>query len=203
MTNVIITPLNPKKEAQKVIEVFVAAFEKDPLMNYFFGNDYHSLAKYLWQYFGDLTPILDLLLLGAFVEGKLQGVAFITPPLVDNTGKQEAIDRLDEQLFSEVGEAAIMKMEVYSRIKEANKPKQPHFYLNTLGVIPESQGKGIGKALMAELHKIAETHPQSSGIALDTENEQNLNFYQKLGYSVSTITNLDGVKIWSMFRPQE
>ncbi len=203
MTNVIITPLDPKKEAQKIIEVFIAAFEKDPLMNYFFGNEYHSLAKYLWQYVDDLTPILDLLLLGAFVESKLQGVAFITPPEVDNTGKQEEVDRLDEQLASAVGEAAIMRMEAYSRIKEANKPKQPHFYLNTLSVIPESQGKGVGKALMAELHKISAAQPQSSGIALDTENEQNLNFYQKLGYSVSTITNLDRVKIWSMFRPQE
>ncbi|MDJ0691641.1 MAG: GNAT family N-acetyltransferase [Xenococcaceae cyanobacterium MO_188.B32] len=152
------------------------------------------------QHVADLTPILDLLLLGAFVEGELQGVAFVTPPEVNNTGKQEAKDKLDEQLAIDMGEAVILRLEAYSQIKEANQPQQPHFYLNTLGVMPKSQGQGVGKALMAELHKLSEESPQSSGVALDTENEQNLNFYQHLGYSVSTITNLDRVKIWSMFR---
>lgn len=201
MTNIAIMPLETK-DTKKSIEVFFAAFEKDPLMDYFFGNKYQNLAKYSWQYICNLAQILDLLLLGAFVEGELQGVAFVTPPEVDNTNNQETIDKLDEQLAIAVGEAVIMRMETYMQIKAAHKPKQPHFYVNALGVMPKSQGIGIGKALMAELHKMSEESPQSSGVALDTENEQNLNFYQKLGYSVSTVTNVDNVKTWFMFRAQ-
>ena len=199
MTTIKIKSLDTKDQEQ-IIAVLSAAFEKDQLMYYFFGDEYHNLAKYFWQYICDLTPILDLLLLSAFVEGELQGVASVTPPEVDTIGKQKAKDKLDEQLAIAMGEAVILRLEAYSQIKEANQPKQPHFYLNTLGVIPKSQGQGVGKALMAELHKLSEESPQSFGVALDTENEQNLNFYQHLGYSVSTITNLDRVKIWSMFR---
>lgn len=201
MTKITITSLETK-DTQNIIEVFLAAFEKDPLMYYFFGNEYHNLARYFWQYVCDLSSILDLLLLGAFIEGELQGVAFITPPEVDNADKQEAIDRLDEQLAIAMGEEVIMRLGAYSQMKEAHKPKQPHFYLNTLGVMPKSQGQGVGKALIAELHRMSEESSQSFNVELDTENEQNLNFYQKLGYSVSTVTNLDEVNIWFLFRPQ-
>lgn len=67
MTNITVVPLDTK-DTNKMIEVFLTAFEKDSLMCYFFGDEYHNLAHYLWQYICDLTPILDLLLLGAFVS---------------------------------------------------------------------------------------------------------------------------------------
>lgn len=67
--------------------------------------------------------------------------------------------------------------------------------------MPKSQGKGIGKAVMETLHKMPEESSQSSGIAVDTENECNISFYQRLGYSVTTVTDLDTIKVWSMFRP--
>ena len=66
----------------------------------------------------------------------------------------------------------------------------------------ECQSQGIGKALLEAVHKMSESSPQSGGVALDTENERNLGFYESLGYSVSTTTNLDRLKVWSMFRAE-
>ena len=62
------------KDTEKVIEVFSAAFKEDPLMYYFFGDNYHYLVKYLWQYVCDFVHLSDSLLLGAFVAKELRGV---------------------------------------------------------------------------------------------------------------------------------
>ena len=198
MTKITITPLDTK-DTEKAIEILFAAFEQDPLMRYFFGNEYQNLAKHLMQYICNLTAISDSLLWGAFIEGELKGVAMITPAEIVERNKQE-IAQIEEQLAVAVG-AAIARIERYLQVKEANKPKQPHFYLDVLGVSPESQGQGVGKALIEKLHQMSEESTQSCGVALDTENERNLDFYCGLGYSVSTTTDLDEVKIWSMFRP--
>ena len=200
MTKIKITPVNTK-DTEKVIEVLFAAFEQDPLMLYFFGNEYQNLAKYVMEYLCNLAHLSNLSLWGAFIEGELKGVALITPP-VANQNKQEAIANLDEQLAIAVGEAVITRIEAYFQIMEAGKPKQPHFYIDILGVMPESQGQGVGKALLEAVHKMSESSPQSCGVALDTENERNLDFYESLGYSVSTTTNLERLKVWSMFRSE-
>ena len=134
------------------------------------------------------------------MEGKLTGVV-ITPLKAKEQNKQKAIALAlgDEQLAIAVGEAVITKMEAYFQIKDANKPKQPHFYLDILAVAPESQGRGVGKALLEAIHEMSKRSPQFS-IALDTENEDNLDLYRRFGYSVSTKTKLDRLIIWSMFR---
>ena len=199
MTKIKIVPLDIK-DTEKVTEVLFAAFEQDPLMRYFFGNEYQNLARYLMQYVCKLGDLSDLLLWGAFIEEELTGVALITPPEVDDRNRQE-MTQAEEQLAIAVGEAVIARIERYFQVKEVNKPKQPHFYLDVLGVLPKSQGQGVGKALIEKLHKISEEYTLSYGIALDTENERNLDFYRRLGYLVSTTTDLDEVKVWSMFRP--
>ena len=199
MTKIEIRHLNTK-HTDEIVEVFFSAFEQDPIMSYFFGERYQDLAPHTMRYMCHLADISNLLLIGAFIEEGLHGVALVTPPYATNVDKQE-IAKLDEQLASAVGEQVIVRLEKYFQVKEVNKPKQAHFYLDILGVIPGSQGQGIGKTIIKALHQMSEESSQSCGVALDTENKHNLDFYQRLGYSVSTVSNLDTITIWSMFRP--
>ena len=134
MTEIKITPVN-KKDTQKVIKVLFAAFEQDPLMYYFFGNEYQNLAKYVMQYLCNLAHLTKLPILSAFIEEELKGVALITPPKVAKQDRQKAIALADEQLAIALGETVIIRIEAYFQIMEANKPKQPHFYIDILGVI--------------------------------------------------------------------
>lgn len=197
------------KHTNNAIKVLSAAFLGDPLMNFFFGDAYEHSAKHLWQYVCDVTPILNWLLLGAFVEGELLGVAFVTPPekakddvesAMRFAPRSERIATLEERLVTAVGEKAAMRMDAYLSLKNTNKPPQPHFYVNTLGVHPQNQRKGIGSALLLQLQAISEEHPHSCGVALDTEKEKNVTFYKRFGYRVSRTANLDNVKIWFMFQ---
>ena len=57
--------------------------------------------------------------------------------------------------------------------------------------------------LLDEVHKLSQTHPICTGVALDTETPANVSLYEHLGYSVVAETDLEGVPIWCMFRPKE
>ena len=200
MAEVIVKQLNIR-DKDKVIDILFNAFESDPIMGYFFGDEYQKSARHLMKYICDVVEVSDSFLLGAFLNEELKGVASITYPENKQNSHTETIDSLDEQFAIAVGEAVITRIETYSQVKKANKPSQPHFYLDILGVMPESQGQGIGKAIIKELHKISQESSQSSGVALETGTEKNVGFYQHLGYSVTVTTDIDNTKFWFMFKP--
>ena len=70
-----------------------------------------------------------------------------------------------------------------------------------IAVDPSSQRKGIGKKVLRELHEIAESSQSSYPIALDTENHQNVAYYESFGYELKDTKILDGLRIYCMTRP--
>ena len=201
MSTIEITRLNTK-DTENIIDIFFNTFENYPLMQYFFGNAYKQSMKHLLKSMCDQESIVDNLVLGAFLEGELQGVAFITPPEKQNNHDVESKTTSSEEEFATaIGEKALMRIEAYSNLKKANKPPSPHFYINALGVHPQSQGKGIGGAILSQVHQMSEQHSDSHGVALDTQTEENVGYYQRFGYDVSTTAELENVKNWFMFRP--
>ena len=200
MVDIHIKQLNIK-DKDKVVEILYSAFESDPIMSYFFGDEYQKSGKYLMKYICDAVEVSNSFLLGAFVNEELKGVASITPPENQQNSDTETTNSLDEQFAIAVGKSVISRMETYSQIKKANKPSQPHFYLDILGVMPGSQGQGIGKAIIKELHEISQASSQSTGVGLETGTENNVGFYQYLGYSVTATTDIDNTKFWFMFKP--
>ncbi len=63
-----------------------------------------------------------------------------------------------------------------------------HYYIMTMGVLLERQGKGIGKKLMAK--------------ALETQNKNNVSFYQSFGFKVVSDKEFQkgGLHNWGMLR---
>lgn len=202
MSTIEITNLNTK-DTDKIIEIFFNTFENYPLMQYFFGNAYKQSMKHLIKSMCDKASEGDSLLLGAFAEGKLQGVAFTTPPLKQNNNNdvENTTTSSEEEFATAIGEEALMRIEAYSNLKKANKPSSPHFYINALGVHPQSQGKGIGGAILSQVHQMSKQNSDSCGVALDTQTEKNVGYYQRFGYGVSNSAVLENVKNWFMFRP--
>ena len=70
-----------------------------------------------------------------------------------------------------------------------------------IGVHPEAQGRGYGRMLLDAVQALSEGHSTSTGVALDTENPENVPIYEHCGYRVIAETNLEGVPIWCMLRP--
>ncbi len=194
-----IIPLEAK-HTEDAIEIVSAAFDDYPLMNFFFGNAYKRSAKAMGQYICDRAKIDDSLLLGALVRDKLQGVIWAIPPETNNDKDKSAISDLEERFVRSLADEAVERINIYDNLKNANKPSPPHFYVNVLGIHPHSQRMGIGSKLLEHIHISSNQHPKSCGVALDTQIETNVAYYQRFGYQVSSTENLDRVKHWFMFR---
>ena len=205
MSTIEINPLNTKHR-ENIIEIITNAFENYPLMKYFFGESHKQSLRHLSQFICEEEPEDDKLqLLGAFVEGDLQGVAHISlPQNEDNNHDVETTPTPLEIKFAEaVGEQALMRIEAYYDLKKANKPSSPHFYINIFAVNPQNQGKGIGTAILSHIHQMSEQYPDSHGVAHDTQTEKNAAYYQRFGYNISNTAKLENVNNWFMFRANE
>lgn len=215
MNSIKIIPLEAKHK-ENVIEVMIAAFDGYPLMNLFFGNAYKHSIKALWRYIFDVSPMQNSLLLGAMIQDELQGAIFASPPETEKNQDKTAMADLEARLVEEIGKEAAEFFDLYFKLKSDRQPSQPHFYINALGVHPRSQGVGVGSALLEHIHILSDRYPESNVVALDTETEENVAYYQRLGYKVSSTaelnklgrpehflrsaSNLDRVKIWFMIR---
>ena len=85
-------------------------------------------------------------------------------------------------------------------LMESKHPRQPHWYLATLGTAVEQQGKGVGSALMRPVLE----HCDAEGIPcyLESSKERNVPFYRRHGFEVVEEVPLpgDGPMLWTMWR---
>ncbi len=62
------------------------------------------------------------------------------------------------------------------------RPREPHWYLATLGTDPDRQGKGLGSTLMESMARRID----ESGLPayLESSKERNVSFYARFGFEV-------------------
>lgn len=90
---------------------------------------------------------------------------------------------LDAQMaFASVGITRVSKVLSRDSKIKSEYPKDPIFYLWFIGVNTDSQHKGIGSTLMAEL--IKESLLMQRPIYLETSMLENVSFYKKFGCNV-------------------
>jgi ribosomal protein S18 acetylase RimI-like enzyme len=75
-----------------------------------------------------------------------------------------------------------------------------HYYIMTVGVLPERQGMGIGKKLMTKALKIVDAN--NMPCYLETQNKNNVAIYQKFGFEVVSAKEIPtgGLHNWGMLR---
>lgn len=84
-----------------------------------------------------------------------------------------------------------------------HKPKEPCYYLFTIGTLPEHQGKGIGSRLMkAGLDVVDEAGMPAY---LESTKFSNVSFYQRYGFEVIKVVAPapNAPKVWLMWRPKK
>jgi ribosomal protein S18 acetylase RimI-like enzyme len=85
-------------------------------------------------------------------------------------------------------------------INEVDKihPKQPHYYLEYIGVDPAYQGQGLGSQMMD--HLVARADADKVGCYLENASPRNLPFYQRFGFKVINEKQIIGFTTWFMWR---
>jgi GNAT superfamily N-acetyltransferase len=75
----------------------------------------------------------------------------------------------------------------------------PHWYLAILGTDPSAQGHGLGSAMLAPL--LEECDRDGVGAYLESSKEQNLDFYARHGFRITSERRLPrGPRLWPMWR---
>ena len=91
---------------------------------------------------------------------------------------------------------------VMTAIRAEHAPAPKCWYLNTLGVSPDAQGRGLGSAIMQSVLRDV-VDPSGSPATLFTSNPKNLPFYERAGFDVvheARVGHDDGFTYWYMAR---
>ncbi len=186
----------------EAVELISLAFENYPVPRYYFSDSEDNYLQQLRNLFGicyDWRQALGWTIKGVVNEERLVAVACISEPEAEED--QNSIADAHQVMLASLGEDAVSRIEKYEQVKTQHLPKQPHFYLNVLGVHPNAQGKGYGRVLLDWLHQRSQLHPTSSGVGLDTQNSTNVSIYKRFGYYVTATAQLENnLPIWCMFQ---
>ena len=127
-------------------------------------------------------------LIGLYDANELFGVAVVSPPKEIPVPPElaECRARVERRL----GREAMARFDRYNEACEATDPGHVAHYLGMIGVRPDAQGRGIGRQLIDALKDRARSHPESTGITLNTECESNLPLYGKVGFLKGSETDV-------------
>ncbi len=136
---------------------------------------------------------------GVWVDGRLAGAMLVQAPgqypthLAAKTRQAVGVAR--------TGPAAIVRFLLIDHYIARAHVKEPHHYLFILGIDPDMQGRGLGKALLGALAAQADARGLPS--YLETDKETSVRLYASAGYEVLTEGVVPGVafRMWTMRRP--
>lgn len=82
--------------------------------------------------------------------------------------------------------------------REARDPHEPHWHIGPIGVRPQLQGRGVGKALLKMF--LTRIDDVGSPAFLETDVDRNVEFYETLGFAVTSREDIVGVNTRFMWR---
>ncbi len=194
-----ITQLNHKHE-NEAVQILAHAFKSDPLYlhNFKTTDQVILFARYLYQKGLNQKEMI----VGCTRANQLIGVACIgkTRSQLTSSLLKPSFLFITYKCFTKFPRQAFGFFIQYMRYINRQRPKVPHYNINWLAVDPASQGSGVGTKLLKFIHSCADNDNSVKEIVLNTENQQNVDYYKKFGYTLKNIKTIGGVHIYSMGR---
>ena len=188
---------------EQATDVLSRAFGGDPMVSYVMGdhdgkND--PRVRLFFSFSCDIRLVLGWPLLGVEEKGELLAEMALTPP-----GANQWASSLDDsyaELKRLMGPGPSAWFDSYGTWVEAQRPSALHYYVGVLGTDMADQGQGCHvRMLLERVQSMSEADPASTGVGLDTDSEHNVSMYKHFGYEITNYTDLDGMGVWAMFRP--
>lgn len=188
-----------RHEIQAASRALGRAFYDDPLMIYLMPSDGRRARA--------MTYVMRCAIRMAFPEGESysleapeDGAALFLPPAVRKVPAMRVMQAIlpDSWRF---GLGPIARYMAVMKEFEAKHPPENHWYLMTLGVEPDRQGRGLGGRLISSVLKRAQA--EGTTVYLETNKARNVAFYKKHGFRVREHFNCHGGRgpeSWTMIR---
>ncbi len=192
-----IHPAQATAEVDALVEALSQAFDQDPHINWIVRQDSQRSAAF--------RQLFRLLLTDLGGKGEifsttdLKAAAIWFPPAA---WRLNLLTQIKVGLrFGAISGWKNLAVRAYGlNLMEAKHPKEPHYFLQTIGVDPTVQGLGYGAALLQPL--LTRCDESSTPAYLETSNQANIPFYEKHGFKVISNTSLpQGPVLFQMLRP--
>lgn len=184
--------------ASKLLE---QAFYKDQLLNFIYGDTIHQPGK-LNSFFRGTFRLAALygVCLGTVEK---DGVLMMLPPEQIDLSIFKMIKAGLVPMLFKMGLPSLSRMMRFMDFAEKEHKaaaSSDHYYIMTVGVLPERQGKGVGKKLMTRALEIVDAN--TVGCYLETQNPDNVPIYQRLGFEIVSDKEIPkgGLHNWGMLR---
>jgi len=195
-----------KSEKPLFVPLMSKAFAPDPLFLHLFGDSEQDLSarrrvEAFVSFMFDKCFLLHEEVWGVFENEKLLGAYLVEKPQASKHNVRGFLGLFLRliPLFFLLSIRAVNLLNSYMRVTRSVAPSITSHYLIMIGVTPEAQGKGIGKAMLEHLLSMVDTDKKSCGVLLDTENIENVQLYQRFGFTLYRETQINDLPVYCMF----
>ncbi len=186
-----------RDDARPLGATLARAFADDPVMRWLLPAE-RARVRRLPGLFATELVCLYLPHDEVYTNRDLTGGAIWAPPGSWRTPAPTFLRALPRLVWTLRGQMAAAVHSV--RAIEAAHPEEPHWYLAVVGTEPRLQHQGIGSALLAPV--LARCDRDFVPAYLESSREDNVAFYQRLGFEVTAPIDLPGggPRVWPMWR---
>jgi GNAT superfamily N-acetyltransferase len=188
-----------QSEFDAAARLLMRAMLNNPIDVAVFGRDAARRQRVMIPFFRrELSGLSNRgLLRGAFDGDELLGVCCAARPGLCQPSFREKALMLATILLNGAP-AAIGRLAGFVGEWARWNPTRPHWHLGPVGVDPQSQGRGVGSALVADFCRRVD---DAGALAyLETDKRENVPFYEKHGFTVDRDGPVLGVPNWYMSR---
>lgn len=170
------------ERTDEIARTLTDAFVEDPFSKWLFGQEQEGLEWRYWHWCCANHPASGEI----HVTGDLSGAALWYPMNLTKSKRLAAAEKQYERNYQQFCLELLKDSglgSAYLRIiRQCDKaiPNVPSWYLGSLGVERQSQGKGIGARLLAPM--LRRCDEQGLPAYLDSSNPRNISFYERLGF---------------------
>lgn len=212
----------PPERVAEAIEVLADAFRDYPVMRFVVGGpsamaapvpqaasregrQHDEAIRLLVTFFVMARVLRGEPVLGVEVRedgGSATLAAVATLTLPSSGDAPEALAEYRDRTWGTLGDEAHARYEQLGLMWSQFHTQEPHHHLNMIGVRRTFAGRGLGRLLLDEVHRLSREDPDSAGVSLTTEDPANVAIYRHVGYEVTAVGEVSGVlRTWGMFRP--
>lgn len=199
-----------KADKPLFVSLMSRTFAQDTLFLHLFGDSKldrkakHRIKAFV-SFMFDKSFLLHEEVWGYFENESLIGTYVVEKPHASKLQNMKGILLIVRMipLFFQLSGQTLHLLNSYMRVTRSSAPLFTHHYLIMIGVSPEEQGKGIGKSLLQHLINTVKADKKSQGIALDTENKENVDLYRRFGFTLSREAQMDNMPVYCMFYQKE
>jgi ribosomal protein S18 acetylase RimI-like enzyme len=176
-----------------------SAFRDDPVVSWLLPHTLRNRDQRLRRMWGTTAKTYVRNGKPAYLTGDGQGAALWSPPGTWVPSNSDLVRDLLPMLSVFRG-AIVRASKMQTQVVDAHPKRPKHWYLYAIGTHLDSQGQGLGSALLREVLDRADAAGEPA--YLESSNDRNVPLYERHGFSVVEELHIanGGPTMWRMWR---